>query len=217
MSNDAPFSDETPGGSPQGDDVPYAWIDEWLCEYVDGTMDPALEAVFTSYVEANPDLKSHVEELQQTRELLGQCRFSDPPSADQACTDVRDHVESDLLRSRLSMQEALGGHPQFATGLIFSMLTALVVGLVVGATVVSTPNSASYESTAVEKTELPASPTLAADRPALPLLAPGAQSERSSRAAATASAIGADSWQLPTLALDTLQNRSPLTLIRTQR
>ena len=55
------------------DDCPYGWISEWLCEYVDGTMDPSMQAVFEEYMEANPELAAHVESLCRTRALLGEC------------------------------------------------------------------------------------------------------------------------------------------------
>ncbi|WP_176521845.1 hypothetical protein [Longimonas halophila] len=41
MSTNASFSDGAQDPPPGDGDPPYGWIDEWLCEYVDGTMDPA--------------------------------------------------------------------------------------------------------------------------------------------------------------------------------
>jgi len=63
----APFEGDVPD---DGTEPTYEWIDEWLCEHVDGTMDPSLEPVFEKYVEANPELKAHVERLRKTREVL---------------------------------------------------------------------------------------------------------------------------------------------------
>ena len=60
-------------GSDPEDDCPYVWISEWLCEYVDGTMDPSMQAVFEEYMEANPELSAHVERLCRTRALLNGC------------------------------------------------------------------------------------------------------------------------------------------------
>lgn len=48
-------------------------LDELLCEYVDGTMDPTVQAVFEEYLETNPDLAAHVRCLCDTRNML--CRF----------------------------------------------------------------------------------------------------------------------------------------------
>ncbi|GMQ83117.1 MAG: hypothetical protein BMS9Abin05_2599 [Rhodothermia bacterium] len=47
-------------------------LDELLCEYVDGTMDPTVQAVFEEYLESNPDLAAHVRCLCDTRNML--CR-----------------------------------------------------------------------------------------------------------------------------------------------
>lgn len=204
MSTNASFSDGAQDPPPGDGDPPYGWIDEWLCEYVDGTMDPALEAVFTSYVEANPELKAHIEELQQTRNLLSQCRFpNDAAATKRAQNDVCDQVESDLLCAKLPLREALLQRPQFSAGLVASVLTALMIGVLVGATVVGapvTPGAETAESATVEHVQV-------ANRPAMqaPLLPVGAQNERrAARHARTAPAwpvSTVDSLHLPPAAL----------------
>lgn len=224
MSRNAPFPDDMPGPPSNDGNEPYSWIDEWLCEYVDGTMDPALEAVFTSYVEANPELKAHIEELQQTRDLLKQCRLpTEHTPTDRAQTDVCDHVESDLLCSKLSLQEALGQRPQFTAGLFVSVVAALMIGVVVGATVVGAPpsspvatNAPTAQSPPVERP--PIERGQAADRLALPATVPplGAQSER--RTPTTRAVASAESWTTSALALDSLHvPPAVLGLMRTSR
>ena len=52
-----------------GDDFPE--LDEWLCEYVDGTLDPVVRGALEEYMQANPDLAAHVARLTETRRLLG--------------------------------------------------------------------------------------------------------------------------------------------------
>ena len=51
----------------------FADMDEWLCEYVDGTIDPVVREALEEYMQTNPALASHVERLRETRHLL--CRF----------------------------------------------------------------------------------------------------------------------------------------------
>ena len=51
----------------------FADLDEWLCEYVDGTIDPIVREALEEYMHANPALASHVESLMETRHLL--CNF----------------------------------------------------------------------------------------------------------------------------------------------
>lgn len=115
---------------------PYSWLNEWLCEYVDGTMDPSLRRVFEKYVEANPDLKAHIERLRHTRDLLCQCREpvdDDVPEAvpEAVRARVREKVECDLLRTPHSLQDAIKERPM--TAFVSSFVVALVVGLFAGA------------------------------------------------------------------------------------
>lgn len=108
-------------------DCPYSWLNEWLCEYVDGTMDPSLRRVFDKYVQANPDLKAHVERLRHTRQLLCACSEESKQKApDGVCARVQEKVECDMLRTPRSLQEAVRERP------IAAFASALVVALVVG-------------------------------------------------------------------------------------
>lgn len=139
MNREPPFEDDLSG---DGDHPPYEWLDEWLCEYVDGTMDPSLEAVFEQYVEANPELKAHVERLQETRELLCNCGLPQTPSTDvqrKVCTEV----ECDMLRSPVPVATVLWDRPLVVLGMVSSVTVALVVGFLVGAAAVDPPPSTS--------------------------------------------------------------------------
>lgn len=108
----------------------YDWLDEWLCEYVDGTMDPSLEAVFEKYVEANPELRAHVKRLQQTRELLCGCDLPEEPSPETQA-DVCAEVENDLLHS--SSESGIAGNRRLAVlGFATSVVAALVIGFLAG-------------------------------------------------------------------------------------
>lgn len=109
------------------EDAPYAWLDEWLCEYVDGTMDPAVEATFEEYVQANPDLKEHIEQLRHTRNLLCECRLPQQPS-DAKKAQLCSRVECEMLRTQQSLGETLKEHPT-TLGVASSVAVALVVGL----------------------------------------------------------------------------------------
>ena len=51
-------------------DDDFSDLDEWLCEYVDGTIDPAARRAFEEYMRANPALAQHVQRLFQARNLL---------------------------------------------------------------------------------------------------------------------------------------------------
>ena len=140
-------------GEASGDGAPsYEWLDEWLCEYVDGTMDPSVEAVFEQYVEANPELKAHVERLRQTRELL--CGCEDAASAPRTATmEAPPEVEEDLLRDAapelFAVEET--SRSVVALGLASSIAVALVVGFLAGSMLVEPSTLSSGPATAVER------------------------------------------------------------------
>lgn len=71
--------------------------DEFLCEYVDGTMDPVVREVFEEYLCANPDLKDHVECLRSTRMLL--CRYG---CRCRAPFDLHDRLRRELTCELMS-------------------------------------------------------------------------------------------------------------------
>ena len=58
---------------PEGEDGASSGLDEFLCEYVDGTMDPIVRTAFEDYLRLNPDLYEHIECLRETRSML--CRY----------------------------------------------------------------------------------------------------------------------------------------------
>lgn len=147
-----------PDGAPS-----YEWLDEWLCEYVDGTMDPSLEAVFEQYVEANPELKAHVQRLQQTRELLGGCTAPDTPSTDpqvEVCTEVED----DLLQTS-TVLPGLGARSAAALGVASAVVVALVVGFLAGSMLVET---GPFSPTPVVSTVQESSPPVHSERQEAP-------------------------------------------------
>jgi anti-sigma factor RsiW len=165
MNDESPFEGPVPD---DGDDAPYEWLDEWLCEYVDGTMDPSLEAVFEQYVEANPELKAHIERLQQTRDLLCECGLP-RESSPEVETDLCAEAECDPMASSASVSDAIRDRPVLALGMASSIAVALVVGFLVGATVVAPPSSPfSSPPTAVEQTTVsdPAPPLRRTQTPA---------------------------------------------------
>ena len=156
MSTENPFEGDVSGS---GDDAPYEWLDEWLCEYVDGTMDPSIEAVFEQYVEANPELKAHVERLQETRELLCNCGLSEEPSTE-VQAEICSEVECDMLRSAPPMSEQLSNRPIAVVGIASFVVAALVIGFLAGMMVVEPASSvsAATSNTTIERVASDAPP-----------------------------------------------------------
>lgn len=143
-----PFGGE---GSEDNGTPSYDWLDEWLCEYVDGTMDPSLEAVFDKYVDANPELKAHVKRLRKTRELLCGCDVPEEPSVETQA-DVCTEVEQDLLETSSSPWRLVGNRRLAALGLASSVAVALVVGFIAGSMLAEpVPQSSSRPTPTVEQ------------------------------------------------------------------
>jgi anti-sigma factor RsiW len=198
---------------------PYSWLNEWLCEYVDGTMDPSLRRVFEKYVEANPDLKAHIERLRHTRELLCQCRQpvdDDVPESvpESVRARVREKVECDMLRTPHSLHDIVKERPM--TAFVSSFVVALVVGLFAGAALFA-PEAVSTRSTSMadtrsvqveDRTVQPRSPVTQPMRTQLNMSMPAEASSESSypsllnhsmRAPYTVdSTLNGVTWRLPT-------------------
>jgi len=173
-------------GDPQDSEPEYEWLDEWLCEYVDGTMDPALETVFEEYVEANPELKAHVENLQETRKLLTESSELKKASR-KAQARVCSRVECEMLRSQTSFSDAFSDRTRAVVGVASSIVVALVVGFFAGAVFFSP------EGAHVSLSPTPATATTPADRasprPAAPLSLTRTSTSRLSPARTGASSV----------------------------
>ena len=144
-------------GEASGDGAPsYEWLDEWLCEYVDGTMDPSVEAVFEQYVEANPELRAHIERLRQTRELLCGCEDTGA-SPHTAPMEAAREAEADPHRDAAPELFASGetSRSVVALGLASSIAVALVVGFLAGSMLVEPSTLSSGPATAIERQAVP--------------------------------------------------------------
>lgn len=78
-------------------DEKYPWLSEFICEYVDDTMDPDARAMFEEYLQADSSLQHYVGSLRTTRRMLQHhgCRLHAPCSLQQQ------------LRARIAMEQEL--------------------------------------------------------------------------------------------------------------
>ncbi len=151
-----------------GGDCPYEWLSEWLCEYVDGTMDPSVRAVFDEYLRANPELAEHVERLCEMRLLLCQCQEAPEPSeqmhrrADEIRRRLCRQLEEEMMQTRSPLPEGVGTVAAVASG----MTAMLVVGMIVGASLFGAPAASRtpVAASTPERTEV-RHPSARADRP----------------------------------------------------
>lgn len=118
--------------SPDFDSIDDA-LDELLCEYVDGTMDPTVREAFEEYLAANPDLANHAECLCQTRERLTQyrCRHM----RETLHLEIRERVARELKRKDRSVQlvNSRLGNAAMITSAVSLML---ILGMMIGVTAV---------------------------------------------------------------------------------
>ncbi len=176
----------------ENDGCSYAWLSEWLCEYVDGTMDPSVRAVFEEYLAANPALREHVDRLCRTRDLLGQCacREQGKRAAKDLQASLGRYSECDLMQSRVPLVDRATGHAGMFVAVASAMSIMLGVGVFIGAFFFAEPmrSTASSESSASveavrERAAAPASPVPA---PALTYAPPSSSSLASSARAPSA-------------------------------
>jgi hypothetical protein len=117
------------GYYPDEPEQPDEQLDEFMCEYVDGTMDPAVRAAFEEYLEANPGLAAHVRCLCQTRSML--CSYGGRHADASLEEQIRQRVAGELdrkARVERSFQMRLG-KAAMATSM-FSLL--LILGMMAG-------------------------------------------------------------------------------------
>lgn len=114
-------------GRPDPEDE-LADLDEYVTEYLDGTMDPAVQEAFEEYLEANPHLLEYVCCLNDVRCALQDLNCScQAPSGVQA--KLRRRVSGDMVAeecgSRSSTAERLGTLTLAATALVIMSVGAL--------------------------------------------------------------------------------------------
>lgn len=110
---------------------PYSELDEYLCEYVDNTMDPCVRKVFEEYLVVDPVLAEHVEQLRHTRELLFHygCRHHAPSGLQ---VRLRQRLGLEMIRSqcpRFSMVlDRFGAVLVFASAMAMITLSGMLIG-----------------------------------------------------------------------------------------
>ncbi len=105
--------------------------DEFLCEYVDGTMDPLVRHVFEEYVRVNPGMEEHIEALRNTRRLL--CRYA---YRCQAPSDLhhrlRNRIPCDAARPARPSPVAAQGAAKSIAMSSYAITVILMLGLALG-------------------------------------------------------------------------------------
>lgn len=120
-----------------GDDNHPDLEDEFLCEYVDGTMDPVIQGVFEEYVRTNPELREHIECLRDTRLLLCRygCRCHAPHDLH---ARLRRELTCEMINGRVPFHILLTDRLKGVATVSTAMAILLLIGFLGGVTVVDT-------------------------------------------------------------------------------
>lgn len=104
-------------------------LDDYICDYVDGSMDPSVCAVFEEFLEANPEVHAHVCRVAQTAALLrshSRCLCA-PDGFD---SRLKCAVENESLAGRsgnvLDAMNRLGGMVLFSSSVAVVCLGMIV-------------------------------------------------------------------------------------------
>lgn len=140
--------------------------DELLCEYVDGTMDPVVREVFEEYLRENPDVRSHVECLRNTRLLL--CHYGCRCHAPRDLHDrLRRQITCDLLNGKVPFHILVADRLKGAT-ISSAMVLLLMVGIAGGFSIMQDADIGSAIVSAAVITSA-TEPIFTRERPAVPL------------------------------------------------
>lgn len=138
-------------------DCTYSWLDELMCEYVDGTMDPAVRESFEEVLAGDPRLARQVERLRRTRSLLCEHGWHiQAPRGLQA--RVRQRLACEMMRPQQPAWSVAVSRLGRAAVWASVMGVMLLVGLLVGATLSADESPAvAAETTAAPAARRPAS------------------------------------------------------------
>jgi len=139
--------------------------DEFLCEFVDGTMDPLVREVFEEYLAMNPDLRAHVHRLQRTRMLL--CRFSCRCRAPRDLHErLRREISCEMMRVHEPFQLTLSDHLRSFANVTSALSILLLVGMIAGVSVFDIDPTSGMPATGAVVFGVNKAPSRVLERPA---------------------------------------------------
>lgn len=119
------------GYQPTGEEDHSGLDDEFLCEYVDGTMDPSVREVFEEYLRTDPALAEHVERLRHTRRLL--CQYGCGCKAPRGLqARLRRELAFEMVRAQMPLFPIATSRLRAIAAFTSAMAMMLVVGMSAG-------------------------------------------------------------------------------------
>lgn len=148
------------GYYPDHYDQPDDQLDEFLCEYVDGTMDAAVRKAFEEFLEANPSLAAHADCLCRTRSML--CSYGGRHGRASLEAQIRHRVAFELERKNRVEATYISrlGRAAIATSFVSLFL---IVGMMTGLS--SVESSTPVQLAATGQMELQDSMALPSENP----------------------------------------------------
>lgn len=142
--------------------------DEFLCEYVDGTMDPVVREVFEEYLRMNPDLHRHVECLRNTRLLL--CRYGCRCHAPRDLNDrLRRQITCEMMNAQVPFQLVLSDRLRSFATVTSAVALVFMVGMLAGVSVLESDSGDVPAITLLEMRSSQKAMQRFGDRPAVSL------------------------------------------------
>lgn len=113
-------------------DCSCSWLDEFMCEYVDGTMDPAARRAFEEYLSTDPALARQVAHLRRTRSLL--CHHGcQMPASEEVRQRMRRRLATEMMRTQppffTEAVNRLGTFAIVASVMSITLLAGMLVGV----------------------------------------------------------------------------------------
>jgi hypothetical protein len=128
-------------------------MDEFLCEYVDGAMDPVVLEAFEEYLRANPSMAEHVQCLCQAKRFLSQ-----QGSCPHATGRLQERLRSAIAREQLGQSSAMLGSRLGSVAWITSAAgMMMMLGMLFGTAVIRYQAEAPAQSY-VERESAPSDP-----------------------------------------------------------
>ncbi|MFW5955481.1 MAG: anti-sigma factor family protein [Rhodothermales bacterium] len=144
-------------------------MDELLCEYVDGTMDPTIRRAFEEYIAANPDLAAHVASLKHTRALL--CRYRSQIHAPMGFAPrLHRELTDEMMQAQAPMFTDTSQRLRKMTSLTSAVMLALMAGLVYGTLLYEQTNPATGNPLLMHLDERPVIDRQTVTAPVYPLI-----------------------------------------------
>ncbi|MBO6574127.1 MAG: hypothetical protein JJ896_01825 [Rhodothermales bacterium] len=124
-------------------------LDEFLCEYVDGAMDPVVLKAFEEYLRANPQVAAHAQCLCQAKRLLSQS-----VACPHGTSELQFRLKEAIAREQLGSPAPFGslGSAAWLTSAVGLML---IMGMLFGTAVVQYNTPASGPEIVAEREIVP--------------------------------------------------------------